>query len=157
MRCGVAGDAELGHAPRRHGLRGPALGWQDVPMAVEGIGTAGSTIQLWVSDGTGARVWYERLFGRSPDFRPFDNDTFCEWVFPPGYWEIHVVQQEPPGLQRARLRFGVEDIRQSLSHLGDLGVEVSEVEELPDVVRYCNFDDPWGNRLGLYQDLSRFP
>lgn len=126
-------------------------------MAVTKIGSAGSTVQLWVADGAAARTWYERLFGRPPEFRPSDDDTFCEWIFPPGHWEVHVVEQEPAGQQRGRLRFGVEDIVRAHRQLRDEGIEVSEIEDLPGVVRYCNFDDPWGNRLGLYQDLSRFP
>ena len=115
----------------------------------------GMTVQLHVADGAAARAWYERLLGRPPDFRPDADDTFVEWHFQPGYWELHIVQSDQPGTQQGRLRLGVGNIeaaRQSLA----AGLEVTEVEELPGVVRWCNFDDPWGNRLGLYQDLARF-
>jgi hypothetical protein len=117
----------------------------------------GSTLQLWVSDGGAARRWYQDLFGREPDFRPFDDDTFCEWQFKPGYWEIHVVEREPAGSQTARLRFGVADIAAEREILLGKGIAVTEIEDLPQVVRWCNFDDPWGNALGLYQDLMRSP
>jgi hypothetical protein len=57
---------------------------------------AGATIQLLVGDGSSARAWYERLFDRPPDFRPFEDDTFTEWRFMPGFWEIHVVGDTKP-------------------------------------------------------------
>ena len=122
------------------------------------LGTpAGATIQLSVSDGHAGREWYERLFGRGPDFRPFDDDTFCEWQFQPGFWELHVVKQEPAGSQRGRLRFGVSDIARRREAFLAVGVDISDVEEFRGVVSWRNFDDPWGNRLGVYQDLSRWP
>lgn len=117
----------------------------------------GLTIQLWVADGSEARTWYERLFSRAPDFRPFDDDSFCEWVVKPGYWEIHVVEKAQPLPRQAPLRIGTDDIDVSRARLLGLGIDADEIEELPGVVRWCNFADPWGNRLGLYQDLSRFP
>ena len=98
-----------------------------------------------MSDGVAARRWYQDLFGREPDFRPFDD------------WEIHVVEHEPAGSQTARFRFGVADIAAEREVLLGRGIAVSEIEELAGVVRWCNFDDPWGNTLGLYQDLTRWP
>jgi predicted enzyme related to lactoylglutathione lyase len=124
---------------------------------VTGVEPTGLTIQLWVADGHEARGWYERLFGRPPDFTPFSDDTFCEWVFKPGYWEIQVVEKEDAEPQRAAVRLGVEDIQAVRATVLSLGVEADEIEELPGVVRWCNFADPWGNHLGLYQDLSRWP
>jgi hypothetical protein len=41
--------------------------------------------------------------------------------------------------------------------VASLGIDVDGVEALPIVDRWCNFTDPWGNRLGLYKDLSRWP
>jgi catechol 2,3-dioxygenase-like lactoylglutathione lyase family enzyme len=112
---------------------------------------------MWVSDGGAARRWYRDLLGREPDFRPFGDDTFCEWQFKPGYWEIHVVKRELAGSQTARFRFGVGDIDGARRTLVEKGIVVTEVEDLPQVVRWCNVDDPWGNALGLYQDLRCFP
>lgn len=118
----------------------------------------GCTVQLAVptGEGTAAREWYETLFGRPPDFRPFDDDTFLEWQFRPGYWEVHVVEVDDPTQRDPPFRFGIEDIDAVSDSLADNGVEVSEGGELSDVVRWYNFEDPWGNSLGLYQDLSRF-
>lgn len=121
------------------------------------LGPPGLTVQLWVGDGSAARTWYQRLFGRPPDFTPFGDDTFCEWIFKPGHGEIHVVEKDNPAPRQAPVRFGTEDIHTASEQVFALGISADEIEELQGVVRWCNFTDPWGNRLGLYQDLSRLP
>ncbi|WP_213011052.1 VOC family protein [Paractinoplanes toevensis] len=35
----------------------------------------------------------------------------------------------------------------------ELGVAASPVTTLPGVVSFINFEDPWGNRLGYYEDI----
>lgn len=67
------------------------------------------------------------------------------------------MERGTPTSSTNRLRFGVPDIVGERARLLEKGVPVTEIEELAKVVRWCNFEDPWGNRLGLYQDLSRFP
>ena len=119
------------------------------------VGPPGLAIQLCVSDGSAGRVWYQRLLGRPPDFTPSGNDTSCEWIFQPGNWAIHVVQKDEPAPRRAPVRLGVEDIHAARDQVLGLGVNPDDIEELPGVVRKLNFTDPWGNRLGLYEDLSR--
>lgn len=37
-----------------------------------------------------------------------------------------------------------------------LGLDISPVERIEGVVAYCNFDDPWGNKMGFFQDLARY-
>jgi hypothetical protein len=58
--------------------------------------------------------------------------------------------------QTTPLRFGVSDIDADRAGLVRAGIEVSEIEELPGVVRWCDFSDLWGNRLGPFTDLARF-
>jgi hypothetical protein len=115
----------------------------------------GMTVQLQVANGSAAREWYETLFARPPDFRPEHDDSFIEWHFLPGYFELHVVEAPSPKSQEGRLRLGVADIEAERSRLLAAGFRVSEVEDLPGVVRWCNFEDRWGNRLGVHQDLAR--
>jgi hypothetical protein len=50
----------------------------------------------------------------------------------------------------------VSDIDADRAGLVRAGIEVSEIEELPGVVRWCDFSDLWGNRLGPFTDLARF-
>jgi hypothetical protein len=75
----------------------------------------------------------------------------------PGNFELHIVESDVAGSQQGRLRLGVADVESERQRLVDADVEVSPIEELAGVVRWCNVDDPWGNRLGFYQDLVRFP
>lgn len=63
----------------------------------------------------------------------------------------------PPTPRAAPLGFGVADIVVAREQLLGIGVAADPVDALPGVVLWCNFTDPWGNRLGLYQDLSRWP
>ena len=110
-----------------------------------------ATIQLKVQDFATATAWYERLIGRPADLAP--NDSIHEWeVFPGGWIQVTAGSRvEDPG----RVRFGVADVERERSRAVDeLGIEVSEVTVVPGLVAYCNVDDPWGNRLGLFQDLA---
>ena len=51
-------------------------------------------------------------------------------------------------------RIGVPEIYEERSRLVKLGM-LTEVEEVPGVVSYCEFCDPDGNRLGLYHVMVR--
>ncbi|MFL5756710.1 MAG: VOC family protein [Chloroflexota bacterium] len=115
------------------------------------------TVQLHVGDGHAGRRYYERLLERAPDFLPHGDDAFVEWHFVPGNFELHIVESDVAGSQQGRLRLGVADVESERQRLVDADVAVSPIEELAGVVRWCNVDDPWGNRLGFYQDLVRFP
>jgi glyoxylase I family protein len=111
-------------------------------VAVVTLGPAELTIRLWVADGSAGRAWYQRLFGRPPDFTPLSDDTLCEWIFKPGCWEIHVVEKDDPVPRHGPLRFGVEDIDAYREQVLGLGIAVDAIDELPGVVRWCNFTDP---------------
>lgn len=46
------------------------------------------------------------------------------------------------------------DIAAEIERLHRLGLEVAERTTLPWVAVFTDFTDPWGNRLGLYQDIA---
>lgn len=71
----------------------------------------GMTVQLFVGSGADGRLWYERLFQRPPDFRPQQDDTFLEWIFKSGHWEVHVV--EPAGGRGDGQRRRAQSVRTS--------------------------------------------
>ncbi len=123
----------------------------------EGISASwkGFTLQVYVDDMTRARLWYVKLLGRKPDFGA--NPDFLEWEIVTHFWFQLVTKKAPK--DPSRKRFGVSDVYSERQRIiEELGVEVSEVEELPKgVVRWCNFEDPWGNKLGLFQDLQKYP
>lgn len=117
----------------------------------------GFTLQVYVSDIGKARPWYEKLLGRTPDSEPFRE--FLEWEIVPDFW-FQVVEKKGIRIPRhnRRMRFGVSNIDEACARIAErMVVKVTEVESLPRVVKWCNFEDPWGNKLGLFQDLERFP
>lgn len=114
----------------------------------------GFTVQVYVpaSDLGSARRFYVSLFGREPDFEP--HDDFLEWAIIPRQetW-FQLVGSENFSALTNRVRFRVEDIHAAVAFVDQLGVERSKPSLLPNVVAFFDFSDPWGNRLGYYQDL----
>ncbi len=114
----------------------------------------GLTVQLWVGDIETATDWYERLLGRPPDFVP--RPDLKEWELVPDTW-LQISTSKNPG-QMSRLRLGVEDLEGERGRLiHDLGIDATEIERIGGAAAWCNFQDPWGNRIGLFQDLAKFP
>ena len=111
----------------------------------------GVTVQLWVGDIGDAAEWCSRLFDREPDFQP--HDDFVEYEFSPDHW-LQIVERDPAGVQQSPVRFGVPDIRPARDRLLDRGIDVDEIKTLAGAAHWCGFRDPWGNRLGLFQDLA---
>jgi predicted enzyme related to lactoylglutathione lyase len=117
----------------------------------------GFTIQVYVSEIKKARPWYERLIGRKPDSAPFPE--FLEWEIVPDFW-FQIVEKKGMKVpkQNRRMRLGVRDIGKERARVAEgMSVKVTKVEGLAGVVKWCNFEDPWGNKLGLFQDMERFP
>ncbi|WP_232698703.1 VOC family protein [Brevibacillus daliensis] len=110
------------------------------------------TFQIRVADFEAGSTWYEALLRRSPDFIP--HDDFIEWELIKGCW-LQLAKGEP-AIGSGPLRFGVSDIEKERQRIiSELGVEVSEVYTREGVpVKWCTFDDPFGNRLGFYQHLD---
>lgn len=111
------------------------------------------TVQLYVGERVAGRKFYTTLFGREPDFAP--EEDFLEWRVAAGteFW-VQLVATEVRPLP-TRVRFQVDDLAEAISWSRTaLGVEPTAPESLPGVVAYTDFTDPWGNRLGFYQDLA---
>jgi catechol 2,3-dioxygenase-like lactoylglutathione lyase family enzyme len=109
------------------------------------------TLAVGVGDMAKARAFYDRLFGREPDFVPDDGDL-QEYETSPGAWFQITTTLEPGKMQR--VRFGVPDLAVARAALLADGVAVTEAEEVDEVLRWCDFTDPFGNPLGIFQDLS---
>ncbi|WP_022919178.1 VOC family protein [Ruania albidiflava] len=116
--------------------------------------TSGFTIQLYVpaQATAAAREYYVDLFGREPDFQP--HDDFFEWAPVDGQecWVQVAAHPEPSPLTN-RIRFRVLDLQAAVAFLDDRAIVHSQPSQLPGVVAFVNFTDPWHNRLGYYQDL----
>jgi hypothetical protein len=55
------------------------------------------------------------------------------------------------------VRFGVSDLAAERRALIEQGIEVSAITGKAGVVAWCQFGDPFGNPLGLFQDLVVYP
>lgn len=114
----------------------------------------GVTWQLQVGSVTDGLKFYSTLFGRGPDFSP--HEDFFEWRLVEGvevWFQIVVVtDQVRPLATRSRLK--VDDVRAATTWAQtSLKVQTGPVSTLPGVVSFVDFEDPWGNRLGFYEDL----
>lgn len=115
---------------------------------------AGFTLQVYVpsKQATPARAYYTGLFGREPEFAP--HDDFFEWAPVPGQecW-VQVVARPDSEPMTNRVRFRVTDLIAAVAFLNELAIAHSQPSQLPGVVAFVDFADPWGNQLGYYQDL----
>jgi catechol 2,3-dioxygenase-like lactoylglutathione lyase family enzyme len=122
--------------------------------------TTGLTIQVRVGDLAAGRAWYTRLLGRPPDLDHADDASASgasgnikAWELQPNCW-----LQLAPGVPAAGfgpLRLGVRDIEEARSRVAEaLGIAISPIRRIEGVAAWCDFADPFGNRLGLVQDLA---
>ena len=119
-------------------------------MSVRGL-----TVALHVGDRDEALAFYCALIGRDPDLGP--DPDFYEWEISPGAWLQLATGREDIKPSSFRLRLQVEDIDASVVLLSHKGFEPGEIRRLPGLVAFANITDPWGNPLGVYQDLGAVP
>ena len=79
--------------------------------------------------------------------------AFAEWQITNDAW-LQVAKGEP-AVGNGPLRLGVKDIKHERKRLmEELGVEIEEVHMREGVpAAWCTFEDPYGNRVGLFQEL----
>ena len=108
------------------------------------------TIGLPVADLNSAVEWYRRLLGEVEEVEPA-----------PGVWEFQIIppvwlqlfENEPQGSNPAVLRLESENIEASRMLAVSLGTDVGEIETVPEIIRYFEFHDPFGNQLSFYEML----
>lgn len=109
------------------------------------------TFQLRVTDIDRAVSWYSELLGRAPDLLP--QKKLAEWEVIPNCW-LQIAHGHKLWLG-GPVRFEVDDIEMERTRLRDeLETDISEIERIAGLAAWCNFPDPFGNRLGLFQDLT---
>lgn len=116
------------------------------------IDARGFTVTLRTGAAAEALPFYEMLLGRGPDFSP--HDDFHEWELAPRATLQIATDFDDPRPSTTRVRFDVSDINAAGDALAQLGIAVTNAITLPGVVSILNFDDPWGNVLGAYQELA---
>ena len=115
----------------------------------------GLTIAVHAGDRDEALAFYSALIGREPDLGP--DPDFYEWEISPGAWLQLATGRTDINPSSFRLRLQVEDIEASVQVLRAKGFEPGDIKRLPGLVAFANLTDPWGNPLGVYQDLGVVP
>ncbi len=108
------------------------------------------TVSVPVRDLAVAAGWYRRLW---PDRDPIEPvSDIVEFEVIPGSW-LQLIEGEPcESLHTFRL--GVPDIDAERRRIEGLGVAIEPVERVEGAVAHCEFLDPDGNRLSLYEVLD---
>jgi len=111
------------------------------------------TVSIPVQGVSDAARWYKRLFGEVHQIEPATD--IIELEITKGVW-LQLTQEENPQEESNKhvLRLGVTDIEKTVTNLKALGIQVGTINRIEHLIAWCNFQDPYGNRLSLYQYLS---
>ncbi|MGJ8616727.1 MAG: VOC family protein [Sulfitobacter sp.] len=107
-----------------------------------------TTVGIPVSSIAEAETWYFDFFGADTEvMRPVPG--IVEFKVSPGTWVqlFEAENQQPSG---AIIRFLVDDMEAAQAARFEQGINTGEAIEIPGVVTYSEFTDPFGNALGLY-------
>ncbi|HJV04616.1 MAG TPA: VOC family protein [Actinomycetota bacterium] len=113
------------------------------------IETTSVTVGIPVADLEEAIRWYTRLLDAGSDIEPVEG--VVEFEVRDGFWLQ--LFEGAGGSGEAVIRLGVLDIDAARERLVGIGLEVGEIERIPNVIAFCDLMDPWGNGLSLYQVL----
>lgn len=109
------------------------------------------TVGIPVTNVNSAVEWYRRLLGGVEELNPA-----------PGVWEFQLTSSawlqifegypSPSGLTVVRIE--TDNVGASHELASSLGVEVGDIEIVPNAVEYFDFRDPFGNQLSFYKVLE---
>lgn len=105
---------------------------------------------LVVANRDEATAWYERLFGRPPDFLP--NDAEAVWQLAATGSAYLVADADRAG--RGIMALVVDDLNASLAEIASRGIEVGAIEEIPGSGRKSVIIDPDGNAVSMLEILA---
>ncbi|WP_027834917.1 VOC family protein [Maritalea myrionectae] len=122
------------------GLALSAPGW------AQGFGEA--TVAVPVTSLAEAKAWYGDFLG--PDSEVMEPAPgIVELRATPNMW-LQLYEAEKMPEAGTVLRFLVEDMDAAQAKYAERGIDVGEAIEVPGIVIYSEFTDPFGNQLGLY-------
>lgn len=107
------------------------------------------TVGIPVTDLAAAAAWYRRLLYARAEIEPADG--IHEFDVLPGCW-LQLSEGKTSGPEHL-FQIGVEDLEAARRRLLSLGIAVAEPERVNGVIAFCDFADPDGNRLSLYEVL----
>ncbi len=107
---------------------------------------ASTTISFPVTDVERSTQWYKQLLGEVESFAPAEG--MIEFQLNELTW---LQLFEGPISLGTILRLEVKDLKLEHQRLTDLGMLLSPIELVPNVVSYFDFKDPDGNQLSFYK------
>ncbi|GAC1645343.1 MAG: hypothetical protein NVS4B2_34870 [Chloroflexota bacterium] len=97
-----------------------------------------------------AAAWYERFFGRPPDFLP--NDIEAVWRVAETASVYLLADADRAG--RGVVTLVVDDLDASLAEIAGRGISMGAIEEIPGAGRKSSVTDPDGNGVSLIEVLA---
>lgn len=106
------------------------------------------TVGVPVSSITEAETWYVKFLGPDAEvIKPVPG--IVEFKVAPGVW-LQLFESDEKQPSGTIIRFLVDDIAVAQSDRAARGINTGEAIDIPDVVAYSEFSDPFGNALGFY-------
>lgn len=106
------------------------------------------TVGVPVPSLSEAERWYAKFFGTDTEvIRPAPG--VVEFKVAPGVW-FQLFEADTQQSQGAVVRYQVDDMAAAQTARADAGITTGEAIEIPGVVTYSEFSDPFGNALGFY-------
>lgn len=123
-----------------------------VCLAMTGAATAEPfqevTIGIPVPSLAEAEVWYTKFLGPGTEVvKPVPG--IIEFKVSPGVW-FQLFETNDQQSSGTIIRFLVDDMAAAQRARTKVGITTGEAIEIPDVVTYSEFADPFGNGLGFY-------
>ena len=108
------------------------------------------TVGIPVTDMDKATKWYRSLLGKVEEMNPA-----------PGVWEfsltsttwLQLFEVENSQPNTSVVRFETNNIKASHDLALKISDKVTEIKSVPEVIRYFDFQDPFGNALSFYELL----
>ncbi len=97
-----------------------------------------------VSDLDRSIDWYQRFFGREPDFVAGDEIL---WDVRPG--ATLFIEPNPVAAGTGHVTFGVSGLDELLEQLREAGIEHEPIEVYENGVRHVGIPDPDGNQIAF--------
>lgn len=106
------------------------------------------TVGIPVSSITEAEQWYIKFLGSNVEvIKPAPG--IIEFKATPNVW-LQIYETEGQKSSASVVRFLVEDMKSAQSARSEVGINTGEAIEIPNVVTFSEFTDPFGNALGFY-------
>lgn len=105
---------------------------------------------LFVTNRDQAVDWYERFFGRSPDFLPHDGEAVWQVA---GTASVYVLA-DADRAGRSAVTLVVDDLDARLAEIAGRGISPGPIEEIPGSGRKSATADPDGNLVAMVELLA---